>query len=134
KIITPFTADFLAAYTIYSAITGEFRYSQFIDYEVIVNEKIKLYQPFYNITLSELNVIEEVKILNTGDLLFDKIYSWILSNLKDSEELLRSFRNSSLLIKPFISKKCKKCGANINDINSEYCENCTTLVTSFFQS
>jgi len=135
KIITAFPADFLLAYTIYSTITGEFRYIEFINYEIPIDEKAKIYQPLYNITSLELKVISDnTQITDTGDSLFDKIYSWILDNLKSHEEIYRSFRNSLPLLTSLSNKKCKLCKASINSTEAEYCEYCTTLVTSSSQS
>jgi hypothetical protein len=130
-IITPFTADFFAAYLIKSSITGKFNYINMYK-QVFKNYKYIFYQPLYNITLNELRVFKNINKKNTGDQIFDYILKWLINNFQDNEEIFHSFRNSlAHIINTLRGHECKICNALIT--NGEYCEFCLNPLAFSFQ-
>ncbi|BFI74169.1 hypothetical protein [Sulfurisphaera ohwakuensis] len=121
--ILPFTSDFLLTYLIYTISSNDSNYLSFAKSLVVFNNNI-FFVPLYSTSVLELKGFAELK-LKWKDAVFDKIYGWTLSYLKENFELFHTFHTSIQLFK---KKTCKKCNAFID--SGEYCQRCNKLLTS----
>ncbi|AWR99978.1 hypothetical protein DFR87_10125 [Metallosphaera hakonensis JCM 8857 = DSM 7519] len=120
QVILPFTADFFAAYLIYSSGSPEGSYLSLYGLRSKVSDKVFI-SPLYDTPLTELRGFSELTgELKTGDELFNGIIEWLHSEFKDNEVFHTFPPSIPVIVSRFAT--CKRCGALTK---SEYCRACS---------